>query len=113
MISELRDVAEFHEEFLRRDGIFALEMIKMNVGRFVTEHIMERLWTRYLELKKERKIMRTRIVDDLTTGSASTGGGSTPSGCETPPKKLPTPAEMYPGAALKQRPSAPYQSVIH
>ena len=58
--------------------------------------------------------MRTRIVDDLTTGSASTsGGGSTPSGCDTPPKKLPTPADLYPGAALKQRPSAPYQSVIH
>ena len=106
-------MAEFHEEFLRRDGIFALEMIKMNVGRFVTEHIMERLWTRYLELKKERKIMKNRFTDDLINGAASaaTAGGVTPTGSDTPPKKCHP--DMYPGAALKQRPSAPYQSVIH
>lgn len=112
--SDLRDVAEFNEQFLRRDGIFALEMIKMNVGRFVTETILERLWNRYCELKRERKIMKKRLEDIVGCSSSSTSeatssaeGEITP-GSETPPKK-----PLYDHAALKQRPSAPYNSVIH
>ena len=58
VLADLREVAEFHEEFLRRDGVFVLELIKMNVGRFVTEHVLEKLWLRYVDIKREQKIIR-------------------------------------------------------
>lgn len=45
------DLHCFAEEYLRRDGIFVLQMIEMNVGGIIVESIMEKLWDQYMEDK--------------------------------------------------------------
>merc|ERR1719334_31704 len=54
-VSDKRLVDAFHREFLLKDGIFALELIKMNVGGFVCDAVLENLWHRYSELRRQRK----------------------------------------------------------
>lgn len=52
--SDKRLVDAFHKEFLLKDGIFALELIKMNVGGFVCDAVLECLWQRFVSLREER-----------------------------------------------------------
>jgi len=52
--SEARLVEAFHKEFLLKDGIFALELIKMNVGGFVCDAVLENLWLRYSVQRGQR-----------------------------------------------------------
>jgi len=47
------DVQMFTEEYLRRDGIFVLQMIEMNVGGLVVETLIEKLWDQFTEEKDE------------------------------------------------------------
>lgn len=47
------DVKMFTDEYLRRDGIFVLQMIEMNVGGLVVETIIEKLWDQFVEEKEE------------------------------------------------------------
>jgi len=42
-----RDLSLFSEEYLRRDGLFTLMMMKMNVGRDVVETILEVMWNQF------------------------------------------------------------------
>jgi len=51
--SDKRLVDAFHREFLLKDGIFALELIKMNVGGFVCDAVLESLWQRFESLRRE------------------------------------------------------------
>merc|ERR1739838_311055 len=38
------NVEKFAEDYLRRDGIFILQMMSMNVGGIVVEMVIEKLW---------------------------------------------------------------------
>lgn len=51
--ADLSDVHMFTEEYLRRDGIFVLQMIEMNVGGLVVETLIEKLWDQFVEEKEE------------------------------------------------------------
>ena len=49
----MSDVRVFTEEYLRRDGIFVLQMIEMNVGGLVVETLVGKLWDQFVEEKDE------------------------------------------------------------
>merc|ERR1712228_846928 len=53
-VSDARLVEAFHREFLLKDGIFALELIKMNVGGFVCDAVLENLWQQFSSLRRQR-----------------------------------------------------------
>lgn len=53
--SDKRLVEAFHKEFLLEDGIFALQLIKMNVGGFVCDAVLESLWERFSSVRRERE----------------------------------------------------------
>lgn len=64
------DVTMFTEEYLRRDGIFVLQMVEMNVGGLVVETLMEKLWDQFTEEKDEA--MRDRDSEgDSVDGKSS------------------------------------------
>jgi len=47
--SSSSEVSIFTEEYLRRDGLFCLELMKMNVGRDVVESVLEIMWNQFQE----------------------------------------------------------------
>ena len=51
--ADMSDVRVFTEEYLRRDGIFVLQMIEMNVGGLVVETLVGKLWDQFVEEKDE------------------------------------------------------------
>lgn len=59
------DVNIFTEEYLRRDGIFVLQMIEMNVGGLVVETLMEKLWEQFVEEKDEAMRERDSEGDSI------------------------------------------------
>lgn len=68
--AEMSDVQCFTEEYLRRDGIFVLQMIEMNVGGLVVETLIEKLWEQFMEEKDEA--MRDRDSEgDSVDGKTS------------------------------------------
>jgi len=73
--ADLSDVNMFTEEYLRRDGIFVLQMVEMNVGGLVVETLMEKLWDQFTEEKDEA--MRDRDSEgDSVDGKSSLDGES-------------------------------------
>jgi len=73
--TDLSDVRMFTEEYLRRDGIFVLQMIEMNVGGLVVETLIEKLWDQFVEEKDEA--LRDRDSEgDSVDGKTSLDGES-------------------------------------
>jgi len=73
--ADLSDVQMFTEEYLRRDGIFVLQMIEMNVGGLVVETLIEKLWDQFTEEKEEA--LRDRDSEgDSVDGKTSLDGES-------------------------------------
>lgn len=62
--SSSRDLSLFSEEYLRRDGLFCLMMMKMNVGRDVVENVLEVMWNQFQgELEEASLAKRMDSVD--------------------------------------------------
>jgi hypothetical protein len=51
--SSSRDLSLFAEEYLRRDGLFCLTLMKMNVGRDVVETVLEKMWNQFQDELQE------------------------------------------------------------
>jgi len=72
--STSRDVAMFSEEYLRRDGLFTLTMMKMNVGRDVVETIMEVMWNQFQAEKDAANREKHSSLDAVDGGLGSKHG---------------------------------------
>lgn len=64
--SSSRDLSLFAEEYLRRDGLFCLTLIKMNVGRDVVENVLETMWNQFQDELEE-----TAKGDEVDSSAAS------------------------------------------
>lgn len=77
------DIHCFAEEYLRRDGIFILQMIEMNVGGIIVETVIEKLWDQYLEDKwaaeaPDDDVEKKLLGKDTPDGSIKGNGMANP-----------------------------------
>jgi len=64
------DVREF-DEFLRRDGVFLLQMMSMNVGGVIVEEVVEQLWQSFA--KEKEKCLKGSDETDAVPGGRRLG----------------------------------------
>lgn len=81
------DVHCFAEEYLRRDGIFVLQMIEMNVGGIIVEHVLEKLFDQYLADKWAAVYDEDGDDEKKLLGLDSLDGKGTPKGNGVPNDK--------------------------
>lgn len=70
------DLRIFSEEYLRRDGIFILQIVEMNVGNLTVETLLEALWNAYLDEKEaaqEEAVRKKEQLLDSVAGTPLTG----------------------------------------
>lgn len=74
---DMSDVKMFTEEYLRRDGIFVLQMIEMNVGGLVVETLIEKLWDQFAD-EKDDALKEHDHEGDSVDGKAPLDGEKKP-----------------------------------
>jgi len=62
--SDKKLLEAFHKELLLKDGMFALKLIKMNVGGFVCDAVLESLWQRFSTSRRERESPAAVVPND-------------------------------------------------
>jgi len=60
-------LAKFAENYLRRDGLFVIRMIGLNVGDVAASEVLCGLWNNYTP---ERRMLAERISKRISSGSA-------------------------------------------